>query len=456
MIAGRVIKPCSWKFSRLQKESEFLFLTGELKFGRCKTLKIRNIQCHRRRPSGWTNSDIHPDRFRWISHYRYRAHQIEFPGERHAEVEGAAEIWRTKKMKFDFPGLLQDKTAAGTIRWRVRVEGLPNKKIPIPVGPGEPSFDEHYSAARLGDKLELVKPKKPKIATLDRLCDDYLAALKEKVDQGNGSKLTLKGHKSLLTKACDVLDPVGDRIGSLDVELPKAAFVRIRDSFKGKTGSADNCIKALKAAYRWGEDYGYPAGSPVLLLKKVHKNRGGATPWNPDDMSKFLKHHPSGSMARLWFFLSLNTLPRIADVGLLGPDCFVMRGEVQWIEFQPSKAGSALVDVPALPQFISELKAHADRDTFLETEAGNPFASPESLRNKIQDWTEEAGLPKGRTQHGVRKGAAQLLAAAGATQYELMSLMAHTEAKTSEVYTKHVERSGLAAMAIKKIADFNF
>ena len=32
-----------------------------------------------------------------------------------------------------FPGLLKDKTAAGTIRWRVRVEGNRNKKIAIPV-----------------------------------------------------------------------------------------------------------------------------------------------------------------------------------------------------------------------------------------------------------------------------------------------------------------------------------
>ena len=92
----------------------------------------------------------------------------------------------------------------------------------------------------------------------------------------------------------------------------------------------------------------------------------------------------------------------------------------------------------------------------MQTEAGNPFASPETLRNKIQDWTEQAGLPKHRTQHGVRKGAAQLLAAAGATQYEIMCLMAHTEAKTSEIYTKDLERAGLAKVAIEKMAQFKF
>jgi len=70
--------------------------------------------------------------------------------------------------------------------------------------------------------------------------------------------------------------------------------------------------------------------------------------------------------------------------------------------------------------------------------------------------TEQAGLPKGRTQHGVRKGAAALLAQSGATQYEIMSLMAHTQAKTSEVYTKSVERAALAAAAIRKMSGIEF
>ena len=49
-----------------------------------------------------------------------------------------------------FPGLKEDYTAAGTRRWRVRVEGDRNKLIPIPMGPEEPGFHEHYKAARRG------------------------------------------------------------------------------------------------------------------------------------------------------------------------------------------------------------------------------------------------------------------------------------------------------------------
>ncbi len=359
-------------------------------------------------------------------------------------------------MKYHFPGLLKDKTAAGSPRWRVRVEGAPNRKIQIPVGPKEAMFHEHYAAARAGEKLELVKPLKVKRGTFDNLCDSYLAALKEKVEAENASVLTLKGHKSLLRKACDVTDFDGDRMGSLDADLPEEGFIHIQDSFGSKTGAADNCIKALRAAYRWGEKRGYPKTSPVFAVEKIHISRGGAKPWSVIEMRKFLKYHETGSIARLWLTLSLNTLPRIGDVGRLGKEFLIEKDGTAWIEYQPDKRGSAFVAVPALPQFTAELALHDDRRTFLQTEAGNPFASAESLRNKIQDWTAQAGLPKGRTQHGVRKGAAQLLASAGATQYEIMCLMSHTEAKTSEVYTKDVERAGLASMAIAKMATIDF
>lgn len=109
-----------------------------------------------------------------------------------------------------------------------------------------------------------------------------------------------------------------------------------------------------------------------------------------------------------------------------------------------------------LQQLKDELQAHPHRELFLTTDAGKPFASPEAMRNRVQGWTKQAGLPKGRTQHGIRKGAANLLAEAGATQYEIMSLMAHTEAKTSEVYTKRVERPALAATAVARLAAVDF
>lgn len=350
-------------------------------------------------------------------------------------------------MKHTFSGLLEDKTASSKIRWRVRVQGT-DRKIQIPCGPDEPGFHEHYHAARAGDRLETVKKKTVKAGTLDQLCDKYLEALDAKVVAGLSSPLTLKGHRHLLGKACEVRDPNGNRAGALDADLPEEAFTAMQDSFGSRTGAADNCVKALRAAYRWGSKRGFPRASEVFNVEKVHTNRGGATPWTVADMRKFLAFHGRGTTARLWFLLSLNTLPRISDVFTFGPDNLTSIDGIPTLSFQPSKEGSSKVSVPALAQFLDELERHTPRQTFIATKTGFPFSSSEAMRNRIQDWTRQAELPPGRTQHGVRKGAAHLLAAAGATQFEIMCLMSHTEAKTSEIYTKDVERAAMSARAI--------
>ena len=376
-------------------------------------------------------------------------------------------------MKFKFRGLKEDYTAAGTLRWRVRMDGNPNKLTPIPMGPGEPGFHEHYAAARAGEKLQTVKPAKVKTGTLDAMCDEFLAWMEEQVAAGNLSKLTLSSRRTGLTQACDVKDPDGDRMGSLNADLPRAAFIHIRDSFGGRTGAAATCLKALRAAYTWGQDRNYPADSPVFAVKSGHKPKGGATPWKARDIEKFMTTHVPGTMARLWFVMTYATYSRIGDAPTLGPDNEVIHDGVLHIEWQPSKKGSAFVSVPAADYLAEELERHTRSDTYLVTEYGTPFASSGSLDNRVRKWIIQAGLcapvldakgkpeldsdgkPKIRathSQHGVRKGVAELMAERGASEYEIMSSFGWTETKTAAIYTNNFKRRGLAASAAKRMS----
>lgn len=361
-------------------------------------------------------------------------------------------------MKHHFPGLRDDKTAAGTLRWRVRVEGHPNKKITIPMGPGEPGFHEHYHAARAGEKLETAKPVVAKKGTLDALCDAFLKWMEGQVAASNMSALTLSSRRTGLTQACDTRDPDGDRIGSLDADLPRDAFVHIRDAFGGRTGAAHTCLKALRAAYRWGEDRGYPMNSPVFGVKSGHREKGGATPWTADDIQKFLTAHRPGTMARLWFCLAYATHGRIGDAPFLGSANDVTHDGERYLEFQPRKRGSAFVSIPLDAILAEELERHEPRETWLLTERGKPFASPGSLDNRVRKWVIAAGLVDAdgkatRSQHGIRKGVAEAMAANGATEYELMSSFGWTEAKTAGIYTKKFQRRGAATAAAKRMAD---
>jgi integrase len=361
-------------------------------------------------------------------------------------------------MNYKFPGLLPDKTAAGTRRWRVRVEGDRNKKIKIPVGPGEPSFHEHYAAARLGEKLATIKPSRPGRGTLDEMCVSFLDWMDAEIEAGNLSPLTKSGRKTGLTQACDVTDPVGDRIGSLDADLPREAFIRIRDSFKSRTGAAETCLKALRAAYKWGQERGYPQNSAVFAVKSTHKSKGGAIAWTAADVEGFLRNYGPGTMARLWFCLAHGTNGRISDAPTLGPENEIMHDGERFLEWQPKKAGSAFVSLPFDVMLAEELKNHDDRATYLVTEYGRPFASSGSLDNRVRKWIVAAGLvdAKGkanRSQHGIRKGVAESMAGNGATEYELMSSFGWVETKTAAVYTKKYQRRGAAKAAAERLSN---
>ncbi len=238
--------------------------------------------------------------------------------------------------------------------------------------------------------------------------------------------------------------------------MPKEAFVYIIDRFGARTGAAETCLKALKAAYKWGEDRGFPKDSPVHKITSPHKIRGGATPWEAADEEQFLKKHGTGTMARRWFLLARNMAGRIGDIPMIGPRHIVLADGRAFISWQPGKAGPKPVRVPVMIELAEELRA-ADftAAAFLLTEYGRPFSSTGSLDNKIRKWIIEAGLTdadgKARlSQHGIRKYVAEELALAGNTVYEIMSRLSHSDPKTAAIYTAKVERALLAASGFER------
>jgi len=111
-----------------------------------------------------------------------------------------------------------------------------------------------------------------------------------------------------------------------------------------------------------------------------------------------------------------------------------------------------------------------------EGPAARPFASSGSLDHRVRKWIIAAGLcvdakdeqgnpiylgtgkrkvPKKtatRSQHGIRKGVAELMAERGATEYELMAAFGWTEARTASVYTKKFQRREAASVGSRRLA----
>lgn len=355
-------------------------------------------------------------------------------------------------MRINLQGYVPEPGRNGKTRYRVRVEGNPGKRITIPCGPNDPDFMEHYCAARAGQTIEPKPEPTYHKKSLDAAIQGYLAYLEEMLKAGRVSPLTLKQRRSLLETAVDFKSPEGVRMGDLDRDLPTEAFEHIRDQWGAVTSQADNCTKALIQVYKWLKI----KPNPVSDVEYVHVSKGGAKPWSKEDLQSFIKTHPKGSMGHVWLMLALFSGARRDDLSKLGRGNEVQRHGMTWLEFQPGKKGSAFVSIPMMPLLFESTRApKVQGQTYLINVYGKPFKSGNSLGTKVQKWTKEAGL-KRRSSHGLRKALATLLAEMGCSTHQIMSVMAHTKASTSEIYTKSAERALMAKSAFEAIQHVKF
>jgi integrase len=361
-------------------------------------------------------------------------------------------------MRINLPGYVPERRS-GQIRHRVRVEGDKKRRITIPCGPDDPEFLNHYYAARLGTPID-APPKeraKPAPETLDSLVTGYLDWLTGQVAAGAMSQLTLTQRRNVLTRAMNFKGDDGTtRMGAYEYDLPTAAMIHIRDKWGKTTAQADTCTKGMRAVYAWAQERGIVAHNPAAGVKLVHKSKGGAVPWSAADVRAFTATHPIGTTAYTWMMLALWTAARRMDLAALGRSHEVRRDGVTWLEWMPNKSGSAPVSLPMAKPLIEAIRAQAViGPTYLLTKHGTPFKNGNVLGNSVQDWTKEAGL-RGRSSHGVRKALATLLSEAGASQHQIMSVLSHTKASTSEIYTKSAQRSRLAQDAMAMVEGVKF
>ncbi len=354
-------------------------------------------------------------------------------------------------MRVDLPGLLVEAHRNGAPRIRVRVKGDKTRRISIPVAQDHPDFLQHYNAAREGKEWAPGKVRAVE-RSLDWLCGLYLDYLAKLVEAGQASRATLNQRRSVLTRFCDHKDEDGDRYGIADLDMPTHAIIVVRDAWAQTPGAADNLIKTVRAVYRYAVKRDLVATNPAAGIEAINISKGGAKPWTVADLKAFRDHHPKGSMARLWLTLTAFTACRIGDARTLGRGNEVQRHGQTFLEWQPAKKGSAFVSIPMVTPLVEATRAvTVIGPTYLLSERGRPFASVEALRVRVQRWITEAGLT-GLSSHGVRKAVGDFLAENGATQHQIMAVMAHTQAKTSEIYTRGVDRRNLASTGMQSMA----
>lgn len=348
-------------------------------------------------------------------------------------------------MEIKYKGLIHETLPSGKERWRVRIEGKKNQRITLRLTPDHKAFSEHYHAARAGIDLgvpENTEPQENSIAWLTKKHTEYLES---QVECGQFSPLTLKKRNGLYQR-------LRNQFGRRDINMPQKAVRDIQRSMQSTPASADSMVEAIRRLYDWAIEEEICSENPATGVRKIDKGKGGAVPWSVQDLQQYVKHHPPGTRAHTTLMLLLFTACRIGDAVTLGYRNEREIDGITYLGWQPKKKGSAYVEIPMVPQLFDATRSSKVAGMqYLLKQNGEPYKTGDNLGQQLKKWTEQAGL-KHRTAHGVRKSVGTLLAGLGCSQYTIMSVHGHTEAKTSEVYTKGVERRELAREAMQQMA----
>jgi integrase len=210
--------------------------------------------------------------------------------------------------------------------------------------------------------------------------------------------------------------------------------------------AANHILRMFRLLGRHAFETGRLLADPTVGVRRLKEAKQGFPTWTEEDIARFEERWPSGTKPRLAFALFLYTGQRRSDVVRMA------RHDLRdgLLQVRQQKTGKE-VWIPLHSALRAELEQlPPGQGVFLLTEAGRPF-SPNGLYNNMVEWARLAGVPKGRSPHGLRKAAAVRLAEAGATSQEIMAITGHTTLAEVERYTRDAAQKRLAERAMARL-----
>lgn len=348
-------------------------------------------------------------------------------------------------MKIEYRGLVVEKRSPTRTLYRVRPKGDAKTRITLTCAPSHPDFHRQYLLARNGIKPDPVEKASdhalPK--SIGWLVSLYFEHFEREVKAGTKSAKTLKKRRNLLDRLIKEPDK--------KMLIPQEKLIAMKDEMADTPCQADAFIEAVAVMYDWAIERKHVTSNPARGIKKTYAKGAGAKPWKAADVKTFFASHPPGSKAHVAMSVLIWTGCRIEDLTFLGRKHECVIDGVEAIRWTPRKKGSTEVTIPLLePLKVATRAPKVVGDTYVLARNGKPFSSGDSMSAMFKRWCTDAGLGH-LSAHGVRKGLAEILAELGCSQFQIMAVLGHSEAKTSEVYTKRVERWRLAKDALESI-----
>lgn len=299
---------------------------------------------------------------------------------------------------------------------------------------GSPEFLADYAAALAA--AEPRQPRQPAAGTMDALCVSYLRS-------------TAFHALGASTQAVyrRIIGRIRAAYGGLSVaNLQRSHVARMMEKRAETPASANHFLRTLRALMKHAVAEKMRADDPTQGVDRAKEKAEGAETWTEADIATFEARHPSGTRPRLALALLLYTGQRRSDVVRLGRHS--MREGRIWV--RQVKTGAELL-LPVHPALAVELAAlPAGRMLFLETEGGAGFTA-NGFYMRFKAWCAEAGLPAGRSPHGLRKACARRLAEAGCTAHQICAVLGWRRLAQAEVYTRAADQARMAAAAMERM-----
>jgi len=207
---------------------------------------------------------------------------------------------------------------------------------------------------------------------------------------------------------------------------------------------ANNCLKAIRAMFRWAQDVGLRDDNPAPTVRFFKTKTDGFRTWTAEDIERFRDCWPLGSRQRLAMEVILNTGLRRSDAVRLGQ----AHVSDDLISIKTQKTGMH-VHIPILPALAQALKAGpVGRETFISRLDGGQFGAV-SFCMWFRDACRAAKVTG--SAHGLRKAAATIMAEAGGTERELMAFFGWSTTSQSLTYTKLAGKKLLAQQGAERV-----
>lgn len=320
------------------------------------------------------------------------------------------------------------KDRHGRIRLYLRRKG--QKPVALP-DEKDPGFLAAYQAA-LAATAPVPKVARVAPGSFEALARSYLGSAKFK-QLGPSTQAVYRR----------IIDDLSRKHGDKPVAMMQSSHIRRMLDAKADTPAAANhLLRTLRALMKHAIQEGIRQDDPTQGADRLKEVGEGAETWSEDDIAAFEAKWPPGTRPRLALALLLYTGQRRSDVVRMGRQH--VRDGV--IEVRQIKTGTRLF-IPLHPELASAIATETDRLTFLVTEGGKPFTA-NGFYMRFKGWVEAAGLPAGRSPHGLRKAAARRMAEGGCTAHQIAAITGHKTLSEVQRYTKAADQIRMAKDAV--------